>query len=119
MSVSDIERGLVAGYILRVLRRGDLPLRATRHILGWLKERGDSLNFQMPKPLNKAIGNMYSPKFRVAELERTYGEHKPAIMAMLKKAAEETENSSAFDQKCQNAGESAGLCRPLPRALSR
>ncbi|MCF6200331.1 MAG: ATP-binding protein [Hyphomicrobiaceae bacterium] len=90
MSVSDIERGLVAGYILRILRRGDLPLRATRHVLGWLKERGDSLNFQMPKPLNKAIGNMYSPKFRVAELERTYGEHKPAIMAMLKKAADET-----------------------------
>ena len=90
MSVSDIERGLVAGYILRILRRGDLPLRATRHMLGWLKERGDSLNFQMPKPLNKAIGNMYSPKFRVTELERTYGEHKPAIIAMLKKAADET-----------------------------
>jgi len=90
MSVSDIERGLVAGYVLRILKRGDLPLRATRHILGWLKERGDSLNFQMPKPLNKAIGNMYSPKFRVAELERSYGEHKPAILAMLKKAADET-----------------------------
>ena len=90
MSVSDIERGLVARYVLRILNRGDLPLRATRHILGWLKERGDSLNFQMPKPLNKAIGNMYSPKFRVADLEREYGVHRPAILAMLKKAASET-----------------------------
>ena len=90
MSVSDIERGLVAGYVLRILKRGDLPLRATRHILGWLKERSDSLNFQMPKPVNKAVGNMYSPKFRVAELEKAYGEHKPAILAMLKKAADET-----------------------------
>ncbi len=90
MSVSDIERGLVARYIFRILSRGDLPLRATRHILGWLKERGDSLNFHMPKPLNKAIGNMYSPKFRVADLEREYGAHRAAILAMLKKVASDT-----------------------------
>ena len=90
MSVSDIERGLVARYMLRVLQRGDMPLRATRHMLGWLKERSDSLNFQMPKSLNKAIGNMYSPKFRVSDLERAWSEHRPAILAMLKKAAGET-----------------------------
>ena len=90
MSVSDIERGLAARYILRVISRGDLPLRSTRHMLGWLKERSDSLSFQMPKAINKAIGNMYSPKFRVAELEKAYGEHRATILAMLKKAAKDT-----------------------------
>jgi len=90
MAVTDIERGLVARYILRVLERGDLPLRGVRHVLGWLKERGDSLAFSTPKPLAKAIGNMYTSKFRMADLEQAYAVHRDDILAMLRKVAEAT-----------------------------
>jgi SpoVK/Ycf46/Vps4 family AAA+-type ATPase len=90
MAVTDIERGLVARYILRVLQRGDLPLRGTRYVLGWLNERGESLGFATPKALAKAIGNMYAAKFRAAELEAAYAQHRAEILDMLALAAATT-----------------------------
>ena len=90
MSVGDIERGLVARYIVRVLERGDLPLRATRQVLGWLKERDSSLGLPMPKALAKAIGNIYTMQFHVGELEKAYNQHRDHILSMLRQAAEET-----------------------------
>ena len=90
MAIRDTERGLIARYIARVLERGDLPLRATRHILGWLNERGDALALPLPKPLSKAIGNIYNNKFKFPELEAAYAAHRDQVIAMLRQAAEET-----------------------------
>ncbi|MEZ0283308.1 hypothetical protein [Methyloceanibacter sp.] len=36
---ADIERGLVARYLARILERGDIPLRGLHTVLRWLSER--------------------------------------------------------------------------------
>ena len=36
---ADIERGLVARYLARILERGDIPLRGLHTVLRWLNER--------------------------------------------------------------------------------
>ena len=90
MPISDIERGLVARYMVRVLERGDLPLRATRQLLGWMKERSSSLGLPMPKQLGKAIGNMYTSQYRISELEAAYATHRDYILKTLHEAASET-----------------------------
>lgn len=115
MAITDIERGLIARYILRVLERGDLPLRGTRHVLGWLKERGDSLGFVTPKPLAKAIGNMYTAKFRVSELEMAYEAHKQEILVMLALAAETTPEPQPLTRNVEMLVEALGLPEPAAR----
>ncbi len=87
MSANDIESGLIAHYILITLERNDIPLRATRHILGWLKERSSALSITLPKTLNKAVGNIYSPQFRFADMQRAYNAHRSEVLASLKKMA--------------------------------
>ncbi len=87
MSANDIESGLIAHYILVTLERNDIPLRATRHILGWLKERSSALSITLPKTLNKAVGNIYSPQFRFADMQRAYNSHRTEVLASLKKMA--------------------------------
>ena len=90
MSVTDIERGLCARYLARVLERGDLPLRSTRHILYWLNDRADLFNIAIPKALSKAIGNIYSGGYSPSELERAYAGARDTVIANLRQAAEET-----------------------------
>ncbi len=90
MSVKDIERGLVARYIARVLERGDLPLRGIRYILYWLNDRTDLLNLSVPKALSKSIGNIYSGGSSIADFERAYRIHRDDVIAGLRQAAEET-----------------------------
>ncbi len=87
MSTNDIESGLIAHYVLVTLERNDIPLRATRHILGWLKERSSALSMTLPKTLNKAVGNIYSPQFKFADMQRAYSAHRDEVMASLKKMA--------------------------------
>ena len=48
-SVADIERGLIARYLERILSRSDLPPRSARFILYWTTERSDVLNLTLPK----------------------------------------------------------------------
>jgi len=87
--MSDIERGLVAHYALRVLERGDLPLRVTRYVLYWLKERSEALSLTLPKPLVKAIGSIHSGNFDPSELERSYRAHREQLLDMLRATAAE------------------------------
>jgi len=42
---ADIERGLVARYLARVLERGDLPLRGLLGVLYWMNERRGFMSF--------------------------------------------------------------------------
>ena len=91
MAVSDIERGLVARYIARVLERGDLPLRATRYILVWLNERAEMFNIELPAPVVKAIGTIYSGGYKAADFEKAYRKSREKIINILRQAAEESE----------------------------
>jgi transitional endoplasmic reticulum ATPase len=84
--MSDIERGLVAHYVGRVLARGDLPLRTTRYILYWLNERAELLSLPLPKPLVKAVGSIYSGGADTDDLERIYRLHQCQVLDMLRAA---------------------------------
>ncbi|MEM8627396.1 MAG: AAA family ATPase, partial [Pseudomonadota bacterium] len=86
MAIDDYERGLAARYIANVLERDDLPLRAVRHVMHWLNERGELLNLPVPKPLQKAVGNIYSGNFSTAEFERAYWQHRPQVLEVLREA---------------------------------
>ena len=91
MSVSDVERGLVARYSVRMLERGALPMRAVRHILYWLNERSESLSLPIPKRLADAIGNIYASGFKAAEFERAWHANRRQLLVDLEAAARETE----------------------------
>jgi len=49
---ADIERGLVARYLARILERGDLPLRGLLGVLRWVNERRDLMSFAVPDELS-------------------------------------------------------------------
>jgi len=87
---ADIERGLVARYIARVIEHGNLPTRTMRHVLFWLNERSQMLNLPMPDKLSKTIGNIYSGGFDAIGFERKLADNRATVLAMLKTAAGET-----------------------------
>ena len=86
--MKDTERSLVAGYLANVLSRPDLPLRALRHLTHWLNERADALSLPVPKPLAKAIGQIYGGNFNATEFERAYRAHEAQILHDLRTAAQ-------------------------------
>lgn len=88
--MEDVERGLVARYLARVLERGDLPLRATRYILYWLNDRTELLGLPIPPGLSKTIGNIYASGYSFADFERAYTKHRDEVVTNLRIAAEET-----------------------------
>ncbi len=90
-SPADIERGLVARYIARVIEHGHLPTRTMRHVLYWLNERAQLLNLPVPDKLSKTIGNIYSGGFDAAGFERNLATHRAAVLKMLKAADAETQ----------------------------
>jgi SpoVK/Ycf46/Vps4 family AAA+-type ATPase len=88
MSVTDIERGLVARYLARVLGRTDVTVRAARALLLWLNERADTLNLPIPAPVLEVIGGYMT--FKPAEFEKAWVAHRAAFVASLDRAAKET-----------------------------
>lgn len=90
MALEDVERGLVARYLARVLERGDLPLRATRYILYWLNDRAELLGLPIPKDLSANIGNVYASGVSISDFERAFTQHRDDVVSGLRKAAEET-----------------------------
>ena len=90
MTVTDIERGLIARYVARVMERDDLPLRANRQLMYWLNDRAETLNLPVPKALERTIGNIYASGFSPVEFERAYRQSRSKIIAGLNLAAEET-----------------------------
>ena len=90
MSLSDAERGLIARYAARVLKRSDVPLRSLRQLVFWLNDRTESMSFPLPAPVSKAIGQLYSSNFKAGEFEKALVSSREKIIAMLEKAADET-----------------------------
>lgn len=90
MPSQDIERGLVAKYLHRVLRADHIPTRAARYILYWLNDRTEMLSLPLPKQLSGAIGNIYSSSFSQSDFNRAFQDHRDDILTMLKKASKET-----------------------------
>ena len=87
MSFKDIERGLIAGYVARVLERGDIPIRSTRYILYWLNDRADLLGLPLPKALTKSIGNIYSGGTSLTDFSKTYQEFRDQVVKDLSEAS--------------------------------
>lgn len=56
----DVERGLVARYLARILERGDLPLRGLLGVLYWMKERRGFMNFTIDDELSALVATHYS-----------------------------------------------------------
>jgi transitional endoplasmic reticulum ATPase len=90
MSVTDLERGVVARYAATVLGRGEIPMRTLRHLLSWLGDRSDLLNLPLPKPLAKTIANMYGSSFSIADFEKVWATSRGAVIADLQRAGELT-----------------------------
>ena len=109
MSVSDVERGLVARYAVRMLERGALPLRGIRHILYWINERSESLSLPVPKRLSDAVGNIYSSGFRAAEFERAWNTNRKQLLVGLEDAARETERPEPLATNLDILVKSLGL----------
>ena len=86
----DIERGLIARYLVRFLSRSDLPHRAHRAIVLWLNERQEVLNLPLPVPVSDAIGEYYSQGFRSTALERALAANRTVLIEQLEAAATTT-----------------------------
>lgn len=117
MSVSDVERGLVSRYLVRVLERGDLTLRGTRHVLYWLNDRTELLNLPLPKTLAKTIGNIYSGGFSPAEFERAYLSARDRVIADLRTAAERTNRPEPIATNVDRLVGELGLSAPASKII--
>lgn len=89
-AVGDLERGVVARYLARVFERGDLPLRHARNVLYWVNERREWMGFDVPNELSAIVSEIYSGRFRLADLDRAYGRHRNQLIAGLRAVADET-----------------------------
>lgn len=90
MSVTDVERGLLARYLQRVLSRPELPLRSARQLLSWLHERADTLGLPLPVALAEVVGTYYVPGAPSAQFETVYTRHRAELVDTLERAALET-----------------------------
>jgi transitional endoplasmic reticulum ATPase len=87
---ADVERGLVARYLARILERGDLPLRGLLSILYWLNERRGFMNFAVDDEFSALVGKYYSGGVAFSEFDCLYRREREKLIAGLRCAAEET-----------------------------
>jgi AAA+ superfamily predicted ATPase len=90
MSSNDVERGLLARYLARVLGRNDLPGRAMRQILWWLAERADGFTLPLPAPIATMLANRYAAEYRPLALEQLCIKHRKEIVDGLEAVAAPT-----------------------------
>lgn len=109
MSVNDIERGLIAQYVSRVLERGDMPVRSTRYVLYWLNDRADLLNLPLPKALTKSIGNIYSGGASLSDFSKAYKDHRDEVIEDLREAAKTTGRPEPIATNLETLIKSLGL----------
>jgi transitional endoplasmic reticulum ATPase len=88
--VSDIERGLIARYLHRLLTRTELPVRTQRSIVHWLYNQRFSFDLEIPAPLNKAIADCISGESTDVQMLDALTAHRIALLAMLDQIALET-----------------------------
>ncbi|HZP08588.1 ATP-binding protein [Methyloceanibacter sp.] len=87
---ADIERGLIARYLARILERGDLPLRGLLGVLRWINERRDFMSLPVPDELSNLLTNFYSGQFTYADLDQLYRRDRETLIATLRQIAEPT-----------------------------
>ncbi len=87
---ADIERGLVARYLARILERGDLPLRGLLTVLRWLNERRDILSIEISSELSHVVSEFYAGGITFADLDRIYSGNRDRLIGNLREAAEAT-----------------------------
>src|SRR5581483_5108035 len=87
---ADIERGLIARYLARILERGDLPLRGILGVLRWINERRDFMSFAVPDELSNLLTSFYSGQFTYADLDRLYRRDRETLITTLRQIAEPT-----------------------------
>ena len=88
--VADVERGLVARYLARILERGDLPLRGLLGVLYWMNERRELMSFTVSDELSELLRLFYSSGLPYAELDRLYRRDREGLIGSLRRAAEAT-----------------------------
>ena len=105
--ITDIERGLVARYLVRLLSRQDLTQRAIRGLLVWLNERSDVLTLPMPAPLVESFGGYMA--YKPAEFERAWAKYKKEVLLSFERAATETPRPEPLATNAERLVEALGL----------
>ena len=113
--ITDIERGLIARYLTRLLIRQDLTLRSARNLLVWLNERSDVLSLPLPPPLVEALGGYMA--YKPAEFEKAWTKHKDAVVVSLDRAAKETPRPEPMATNVERLVEALGLPNAAWRLL--
>ena len=113
--ITDIERGLVARYLARLLGRQDLTLRASRSRLVWLNERSDVLSLPLPPRLIEALGGYMA--YKPAEFESAWNKHKNDVVLSLDRAAKETPRPEPVATNAECLVEALGLPNAAWRLL--
>ena len=91
MTITDVERGLVARYAARVLSRRDLPTRTTRHVLWWLNERAEALAIQLPPAVAELFSTQYQGGFKLQQFEQILSLCREELVGTLDLAARESQ----------------------------
>ena len=113
--ITDIERGLIARYLTRLLVRQDLTLRSARNLLVWLNERSDVLSLPLPTPLVEALGGYMA--YKPAEFEKAWSKHRDAVVVSLDRAAKETPRPEPMATNVERLVEALGLPNAAWRLL--
>ncbi len=91
MSITDVERGLIARYAVRVLSRSDLPVRSARQIVGWLYERHETMAFHIPSPIVDVLSQQYTAGYRYSAFEAAFAGARGELVTGLEEAARESQ----------------------------
>ncbi len=91
MTVSDVDRGLVARYAARVLGRPDLSARAARHVLWWIHERMDWMSLPLPPAISEALMQPHSHSNRNAQFDAAFKAERRALLDLFDAAAQESQ----------------------------
>jgi SpoVK/Ycf46/Vps4 family AAA+-type ATPase len=88
--VTDVERGLVARYLHRLIDSAELPMRTLRGLMTWHYDRENAMALPMPPPLREATGAFYSGNFDFGHFEKTFHKHRAELLESLDKVALDT-----------------------------
>jgi SpoVK/Ycf46/Vps4 family AAA+-type ATPase len=113
--ITDIERGLVARYLCRILIRQDITLRSTRGLLVWLNERADVLSLPLPPPLIEALGGYMA--YNPAAFEKAWTRYKDDVVVSFDRAAKETSRPEPMASNTERLVEALGLPNAAWRLL--
>ena len=112
MSVTDVERGLIARYAVRVLSRTDLPVRSARQVVGWLYERHETMSFQMPSSIVDVLSQQYTAGYRYSAFEAAFASVRGELVAGLEQAAKESQRPEPLASNVENLVLALAIANP-------